>query len=56
MIFYTNLVSFDKIPKIFSIFGQKTKIFVNIQNPKLAEIVGERAPFTKIHIFTKLKC
>ena len=38
----------------FSIFGQKTKILVNIQNPKSAEIVGERAPFTKTLDFFKV--
>ena len=40
MIFYTNLVSFDKIPFFFPIFGEK-KILVNIRCSDVIKIQNQ---------------
>ena len=62
IIFYANLTSFDKIPKFFSIFGQKVKILVNIRGNGVIKIQNQLKSWLKglylqnCLIITKSKC
>lgn len=62
IIFDANLASFDKIPKFFSIFGQKVKILVNIRGNGVIKIQNQLKSWLKglylqnCLIITKSKC